>query len=641
MTAVLGVTTPRPVICLTGQRRRDIAVADAARAGRFTHSGLTLALGRRPDWLHPSGIDDEEWRIEWVKLYEGLDLAHAYAVTGEPDYLNTWQDLVDSFCRQVQVGQDSSDTSARRLQNWLYAWQSFAAAPAYDGLRPGLAERLLERIDADARHIAQHLTAQRNHRTIELYTLLLVGLALRDETRAQDALTALADNARIDIWDDGVHRECSTDYHLIVLRSFVGALANARAAGLTVPDVLLDRVHRGCDFALHVQRPDGITPALSDGDPDDFRDLLAGCAELLDRPDLAWAASAGRRGTPPPDRAVSFPIGGYHIQRSGWGDRGRAYADERFGVFDCGPLGDGGHGHYDQLSVELYGDGGPLVVDPGRYTYAAHGSGWRRWFKGTAGHNTVCMDGLDQTAYRPGKPRDPVSTARLIGRWTIPGLDVVRGEVISPAYDAVHTRTVAFVRDDYWIVHDRLRSAVPHRYSARWHLPADAQGGTTLRAAAAQTSVHTPAGLLVVPAGCGTVGLEEGWVSPAYGVKLPAPVVAVRTAGTNADLVTVLLPGGAPRQSASPPGRGDTPLDTPLQTAVRGQSAGLHPRCPPGAPTRRWTRRANPPPGGNVGASVAVVAAGEDDRVEVTVRRPDGTDTVGWDAGGAPEWLLC
>ncbi len=583
-----SLTGPRPVRCLTGQRRRDVAVARDAVAGRFTHAGITLALGRRPDWLYGGLADDEEWRIEWVKLYEGLDLAHAYAATADPEFLHAWEDLVDSFCEQVPVDHDSTDVSARRLQNWLYAWQSFAETPAYDGLRPGLAERLLRRIDTDARHIAGHLTAERNHRTLELYSLLLAGLALGDDGRAEQSLAALADNASTDVWDDGVHRECSSDYHMIVLRSFVRAIANARAAGLDVPPNLLERVHRGCDVALHLQRPDGRTPALSDGDPADFRDLLEVAGDLLDRPDLAWAGTMGDRGTPPADRSVGFPVGGYYVQRSGWGDRGRAYSDELFGVFDCGPLGDGGHGHYDQLSVELYGAGGPFVVDPGRYTYASDGSGWRHWFKGTAGHNTVCVDGLDQTPYQPGKPKGPVSSAYLLGRCRATGVEVLRGQVHSPAYDAVHTRTIAFVRDDYWIVHDRLRAPGPHRYVARWHLAAAAQGATTACRDATQDIVRTPAGVLVVPAGHGLASLEDGWVSPEYGVKLPAPILAVEAAGhADADLITVLLPGG---------GYAD------------------------------------------------VIAACDEGHVEVRVWRPDGVDTVRWTAGGSAleaRWSGC
>jgi hypothetical protein len=177
-----------------------------------------------------------------------------------------------------------------------------------------------------------------------------------------------------------------------------------------------------------------------------------------------------------------------------------------------------------------------LVVDPGRYTYDADDpAGWRHWFKGTAAHNTVCVDGLDQTPYRPGKPAraKPVSTARLLGRWTRPGLDVLRAEVTSPCYDAVHTRTVVFVDGDYWVVHDRLRAPTRHEYAARWHLaPGPAELGAGL--------VRAP-GLLLL-ARHGTLRLADGWVSPTYGRKDPAPVAVLDAAGTDVDLVTVLLP---------------------------------------------------------------------------------------------------
>jgi hypothetical protein len=543
------LTGPAPLVSLTDHVHRDVRVARDARAGRFTHAGVTLDLGRRPDWRHDGLTGDDEWRIEWVKLYEGLDLAHAFSVTGDASFLATWEDLVDSFCDQVPVGWDTSDVSARRVQNWLQAWQRFAHAPAFAALRPGLAERLTDRLLADADHVAAHLTAERNHRTLELYSLLLVALAFGpDGARAGSVLELLAENAATDIWDDGVHRECSTDYHLIVLRSFVGAIANARAAGIEAPAELVARAHLACDFALHVQRPDGTTPALSDGDPDDFRELLTHAGRILDRPDLTWAATGGTAGTPPVARLVSFPAGGYHVQRSGWGDGPRPYRQERFCIVDCGPLGDGGHGHYDQLSVEVAAGGRALLVDPGRYSYAAgtdEARAWRRAFKGTAAHNTVCVDGLDQTPFRPGKPNGPTSRARLVRRHTMEGLDVVIGEVRSPSYDAVHTRVVAFVDDDRWLVHDRLRATMPHRYEARWHLAPEALGRTVVdRERRGQVTIHAPGVVLAVPVWCGDVELVDGWVSPAYGVKVPAPVVVIRVDGrADADIVTAIVPG--------------------------------------------------------------------------------------------------
>ncbi|HEY6748599.1 MAG TPA: alginate lyase family protein [Mycobacteriales bacterium] len=536
-------TGPRAVLCVVDDLGRDLAVARAAKAGRFSHGGVTLDLGRRPDWIC-GGIGDPEWRIEWVKLYEGLDLAYACVTTGDGEFLTAWEDLVESFCQQVPVGFDSSDVSARRVQNWLYAWQRFAADPDFAGLRPGLAELLTDRIKADAAHLAAHLTRERNHRTLELYALLLVGLALSDEDSARTALDDLAANADTDIWADGVHRECSTDYHLIVLRSLLGAIGNARRFDLPVPPTLLRAADRACDFALHVQRPDGLTPAVSDGDQGDFRAVLTLGSALLHRRDLRWVAGGGTSGTAPAQRHADFPVGGYHTQRSGWGDGGRPFGDERWLLLDAGPLGDGGHGHYDQLSVEIAAGGRLLVVDPGRYTYdATYGldevdRGWRHWFKGTAGHNTVSVDGLDQTPYRPGKPAKgrPTSTARLLDRRTGPGLDLLRAEVVSPCYDAVHTRTVAFVDDDYWIVHDRLRAATPHAYAARWHLSPSATGATVL----GRGRLTAPGLVLLTPLGELTV--EPGWVSASYGRKAPAPVAVLAAGGADADLVTVIVP---------------------------------------------------------------------------------------------------
>ena len=115
------------------------------------------------------------------------------------------------------------------MQNWLYAWQRFAATPASPACAPAWTSCWPPGSRPTPRTCATHLTAERNHRTLELYALLLVGLAFDDDAARPGARWQdLADNAATDIWADGVHRECCTDYHLIVLRSLLGAIANAR-----------------------------------------------------------------------------------------------------------------------------------------------------------------------------------------------------------------------------------------------------------------------------------------------------------------------------------------------------------------------------------------------------------------------------
>ena len=87
-----------------------------------------------------------------------------------------------------------------------------------------------------------------------------------------------------------MHRERSTHYHLIALRSFVGARENAAASASRCRPGFDERLARACEFALHLHRPDGTIPALSDSDTGDYRELLALAADCS-----TAATCAGRR----------------------------------------------------------------------------------------------------------------------------------------------------------------------------------------------------------------------------------------------------------------------------------------------------------------------------------------------------------
>jgi Heparinase II/III-like protein/Heparinase II/III N-terminus len=529
---------PRPVCCVIEHLHRDRGVAEEACRGRFTELGTTLELGLEPDWLGARFPADEEWRIAFGKFYFGLDLAAAFGQTGDPRYLRTWEGLVSSWVEQMPLGAESTDTVARRMLNWIYAWGAFVQASGFGGLSRGLDRLLLASLSAQAGWLRHHLTARRNHRTLELYALFVFALSLPlvdpDGALLGFALEQLDENLAEDFRVDGVHVESSTHYHLIVLRSFVGVRVNARRYGIPLPDGFDERLGRALDFAVHCHRPDGGIPALSDADGGSYAELLRLAGEELGRADSLYVATRGARGTAPRERNVSFPAGGYHVQRSGWGKR------DRFLIFDCGPLGDGGHGHYDLLSVELAAGGRPLVLDPGRYTYHEGEPNLRRWFKGTAAHNTICVDGLDQTEYWRGKPKGPLGQGRFLGRARAAGLDVVWGEAVSPRYDARHARRVLFVADEYWVVEDRLTAPSPHRYDQRWHLAPESLGRVEVDRAG---GVVRAAGLALLFSPGVELTVEPGWYAPRYGIKVDAPVISATRAGAgDARFITVAVP---------------------------------------------------------------------------------------------------
>ena len=537
----------RDVFCIVAKAYRDISIADNVCKGIFTFAGQTLELGTKPNWLTTVLPPDDEWRIEWYKFYYGLDLAHAFAVTGKTKYRNAWKQLVQSWIAQAPVGCDSSDIAARRIQNWIYAWNTFSRKR---GFGADFENQIISRLGAEVRHLRNNLTAERNHRTFELYALLIAALALPEldhDDLLEFAIAELHRNLLTDVRPDGVHREQSTHYHMTALRSFLGARENAVRFGLVFPAGYDERLEKACEFLLHVQRPDGLIPALSDADTGNYSDLLELAASIFNREDFLYAATAGKHGYAPAETCASFQDGGYFIQRSGWGAGATSFGNEKYLVFDCGPIGDGGHGHYDLLNIEVAANGRPLIIDPGRFTYAEDEAQWRRSFKGTAAHNTVCVDDLDQMDYRRGKPKGPLAQGRLIERFHEQDLDMLCGEVRSPSYEAIHTRRIFFVANEYWLIIDSLRGSVPHKYDLRFHLTAAALNHCTRVVGPNNTGIRTPELVLLFLGG--KPALSHGWISPRYGIKEAAPIVSlVSTGQANTDFYTLI----APRKLSAP-----------------------------------------------------------------------------------------
>jgi hypothetical protein len=99
---------------------------------------------------------------------------------------------------------------------------------------------------------------------------------------------------------------------------------------------------------------------------------------------------------------------------------------------------------------------------------------------------------------------------------------------------------VALVNGTRWVVHDRLRGESTHEYVARWHLAPETQGTVDVHVHGDDHVVEAAGVRVTVRGTCVDVTIEEGWISPAYGVKHRAPVVAIRAIGRDADLVTRL-----------------------------------------------------------------------------------------------------
>jgi uncharacterized heparinase superfamily protein len=536
---------------------------DAILNNRFEFNGESFDLPEQIDWLNnPSR--DVEWHILLHKFYYAVGLGMAYTETGAQCYLEKWQVLTGSWIEQTPPGFIAADVTGRRVQNWIYAYYYFVGQARQSALCPLFHLKLIASIAKQVNFLRENLTPARNHRTLELYAIFLTGVAFPELKEAKEwvsfALPELARNMQTDLLPDGVQCELSTDYHQLVLKNYLCVRRLAKLNSIPVPEAMDERLVKALEFSMYVHKPDGIVPSLSDGDARGFLDLLMQGYELYGRDDMLYVATQGRRGAPPARRSVHFPDSGYSIVRSGWGENGKSFADEQYLILDCGPLGAGNHGHFDCLSFELAAHGRSLIVDPGRYTYSEAGEvNWRVKFRGTAYHNTVVVDGKNQTRYELRAIKETSRHAHGSVRHKVTGpapghelrtfetksrSDFIHGIARSHEYDAVHERRLFFAFGEYWICCDTLTSPNAHRYDLLFHLAEQAQNQVTIKRERGTLSVCSPNLVIAQEERYDSMefGVEPGFVSYRYGVKQSAPIVRFSQNGTNAEFQTVLYP---------------------------------------------------------------------------------------------------
>jgi Heparinase II/III N-terminus/Heparinase II/III-like protein len=505
----------------------------------------------RLDWLeNPSS--DIEWGIMLHKFYYAVGLGIAYKETGDSRYAEKWVELTSSWIETVPVDFLSSDVTGRRVQNWVFAHYYFVSECPTDAITPEFYRQFLTSIHQQVSYLSQHLTPARNHRTLELYTIFLVAVVFPEfkdaDSWLQFATDELLKNMQTDLLADGVHCELSTDYHHIVLRNFLAVKRLAIMNNIQLPTQMDDCIKKALEFSVYVHKPDGTIPSLSDGDTGSFLSLLEQGYDLYGCKEMLYVASKGMQGRSPAIRSKAFPSGGYYILRSGWGESLESYEDERYLVFDCGELGAGNHGHLDLLSFEMAAFGQSLIVDPGRYTYDESGEvNWRVLFRGTRYHNTVLVDGKNQTRYEFHKekfkikgPQPDYELKAFISR---PGFDYLHGIARSHEYPVVHERKILFVNGEYWVICDVLRADNIHNYDLLFHLAASAQGKVSLNSDQHCFSMDAPHLVMVQPVHkSATVSVGSGYVSPTYGVKHEAPVVKFNQQGAECSFYTILYP---------------------------------------------------------------------------------------------------
>lgn len=595
--------------------REVLAGADRTLAGRFDLLGyrdlsfgdpvdwhLDAVAGRRTPLVHWSRFDPLDaavvgdskvvWELnrhQWM-----VELGQAYALTRDERYAEAFAAYVRGWHDANPVGRginwSSSLEVALRLMAWSWTLVLFRGSRA---VSPELFLGLRRSIQDHASHVERYLShyfSPNTHLTGEALGLFYAGTVFPElrgarRWRERGAAILVRELAR-QVLCDGVYFEQSTCYQRYTVEIALHFLILCARTGIVVPMSLVDRVKKMLDFLVAVRSPRGDVPQVGDSDggsllplarrsSGDFGGVFSVAAAWFGRADYAWAAGRGAqpevlwmlgpsglselesiRPAPPTGRPSRlFAEGGYAVMRDGW-EPGSHHL-----VFDVGPLapaGSGGHGHADLLSVQCTAFGEPFLVDAGTGTYADET--WRSFFRSTAAHSTVTVDGASQAECvgpfawdeRPGA---------ILRQWiSTDAFDFADAEhdAFGRLPDPVrHRRRVLFVKPRYWVVVDDVMGTQPHRVEVRFQF---GDVPVTLEPERWARATSGGRGLLVrsfasaplqVRLRRGSSEPMEGWISTDYGRRQPAPVlVYAAVARLPLRVVTLVLPSADP---ATPP----------------------------------------------------------------------------------------
>jgi hypothetical protein len=390
----------------------------------------------------------------------------------------------------------------------------------------------------------------------------------------QSAATLLERELAANTFQDGLNRELATDYHRFVLELGLLAAVEADVYGCKLSQATWQRLARMLDAGAAILDAAGRAPRQGDGDEgralvvddpehDPWAVALATGSALLGAP--AWwpafdgsvqASLVGALGrTRKLSRAAvwprRFPDAGQVFLRSRSAD-GRVI----WCRCDGGPhgfLSIAAHAHADALSVEVRHNGVDILADPGTYCY--HGEPvWREWFRSTAAHNTVELDGVSQS--ESGGPFLWITHPRTrtmtcdVGDQPVQTWTAEHEGYLRLGTPTVHRRSVTLDSPSRVLtVVDTFDTSGEISLALSWHLGPDVT--VVLDGAAAeltwQVGPDCQHGTLALPEGLAwtshTAEIDPvlGWYSPRFGRRVPATSLVGRgTASSSTRLVTVV-----------------------------------------------------------------------------------------------------
>lgn len=442
----------------------DISRAEGLYAGKLSFAGIDRQDTLPIDWSYQKTTD---WYEHKNFLNRGSPLGvpvDAYHNTGDAKWVRFFKDVFydwvdanpkpEAMSRADYPSWRTLDSALR--SGWLVS--RFDKVTACKGIDDELWANYLYSIWEHADYLKNDDFDGGNWLAMTTTAVMDIALKFPEFTDRKKWLeygkSSFETNVLRDIRSDGKEVEDSPNYVCMAYTGMFTTLVSLEKAGVEVNPECRSRLNKVLDFVSAIVQPNGVFAQIGDGGGP-IAYSLEPMWRYFKREDVRYVLTQGKEGTMPKAASVNFPEGGWSIMRSAYDEK--PYANARQLIYK---LSADSHGHHDVHSVTLCAYGRELLVDPGIASYEA--ADVDRYLH-TGYHNTVCIDGKSQTR-----------AAGTLQRWfSNGGVDYLRGT--HHGYKNLdHTRSVLFVKPDYWLIEDEITGEGEHTYQQNWHFPPDA-----------------------------------------------------------------------------------------------------------------------------------------------------------------------
>lgn len=475
-------------------------LADELMQGTFTfrehwemeRTNVPVTFPAKIAWeLIPSG--DPEWIYALNRHTAFVILAKTYLYTKDDKYAKRFEAIATDWLDNAKLSEKTKNGCWRsleaglRIENWLRAMLIFEK---YGKLSQELKQRLDESLHLHAQYLTEtsgDFQALSNWGVLQDHGLFLLGLYFNDKAMADMAAQRLTREIHLQVFRDGTQWEQSPMYHCEVLHCFLDTVLVAKQNGYELPQELLNSTHNMAIALGKWIKPNGHIPMQGDSDDIMARDILAQAAVLFD------------------DGLLKFYAAGTSFEENIWDfgeefnanlakihqiqpklasccleDSGNYFLRASHSPlspwlrFHCGCLGSG-HGHADQLHIDLSAFGEDILIDSGRFTYVD--SEVRRTLKSVASHNTTRVDKLDFSVPINSWGYSELAMPIKGNCCFTDKADYVRGAHLgyqNLASGGIFTsRRILFVKPDIFIINDEFYGNGVHQYEQFFHFSAN------------------------------------------------------------------------------------------------------------------------------------------------------------------------